>query len=74
MITSLSSRKTPLEALKIWRIVSVWTGSRFLLTFDNHILNGIREFARAKGATVAYSPLFLPSLTSIWIASKHWWT
>jgi len=38
-------------------------GSRFLLTFDNHnSVNGIREFARAKGATVAYSPLFLPSL------------
>src|SRR4029077_10458714 len=25
-------------------------------------VNGIREFARAKGAAVAYSPLFLPSL------------
>src|SRR6266436_5013083 len=38
-------------------------GSRFVLTFDNHnSVNGIREFARAKGATVAYSPLFLPSL------------
>src|SRR6202043_3286597 len=38
-------------------------GSRFLLTFDNHnSVNGIREFARAKGAAVAYSPLFLPSL------------
>ena len=39
------------------------TGSRCLLTFDNHnSVNGIREFARAKGAAVAYSPLFLPSL------------
>jgi molybdenum cofactor sulfurtransferase len=39
------------------------TGSRCLLTFDNHnSVNGIREFARAKAATVAYSPLFLPSL------------
>jgi molybdenum cofactor sulfurtransferase len=38
-------------------------GSRYLLTFDNHnSVNGIREFARAKGATVAYSPLFLPNL------------
>jgi molybdenum cofactor sulfurtransferase len=37
--------------------------SRCLLTFDNHnSVNGIREFARAKGATAAYSPLFLPSL------------
>jgi molybdenum cofactor sulfurtransferase len=39
------------------------TGSSCLLTFDNHnSVNGIREFARAKGATVAYSPLCLPSL------------
>ena len=38
-------------------------GSRYLLTFDNHnSVNGIREFARAKGAAVTYSPLFLPSL------------
>jgi len=37
--------------------------SRCLLTFDNHnSVNGIREFGRAKGATVAYSPLILPSL------------
>ena len=39
------------------------TGSRLLLTFDNHnSVNGIREFARAKGATVAYAPLLAPSL------------
>ena len=32
-------------------------GSRFLLTFDNHnSVNGIREFARAKGARVSYAP------------------
>src|ERR1700680_1163449 len=38
-------------------------GSRFLLTFDNHnSVNGIREFARAKGATVAYAPLLTPGL------------
>ena len=38
-------------------------GSRFLLTFDNHnSVNGIREFARAKGATVAYAPLVTPEL------------
>ena len=39
------------------------TGSRLLLTFDNHnSVNGIREFARAKGATVAYAPLASPDL------------
>jgi selenocysteine lyase/cysteine desulfurase len=38
-------------------------GSRFLATFDNHnSVNGIREFASAKGATVAYAPLTTPAL------------
>jgi molybdenum cofactor sulfurtransferase len=38
-------------------------GGRFLLTFDNHnSVNGIREFARANGADVQYSPLTLPDL------------
>ena len=33
-------------------------GSRFLLTFDNHnSVNGIRQFARACGASVSYVPL-----------------
>ena len=33
-------------------------GSRYLLTFDNHnSVNGIRQFARAKGASVSYVPL-----------------
>ena len=33
-------------------------GGRFLLTFDNHnSVNGIRQFARAKGASVSYVPL-----------------
>jgi molybdenum cofactor sulfurtransferase len=37
--------------------------SRFLLTFDNHnSVNGIREFARVKGAAVSYAPLLLPDL------------
>jgi selenocysteine lyase/cysteine desulfurase len=36
---------------------------RFLLTFDNHnSVNGIREFARAKGATITYAPLVTPGL------------
>jgi selenocysteine lyase/cysteine desulfurase len=38
-------------------------GSRYLLTFDNHnSVNGIREFARAKGATIEYAPLAMPDL------------
>ena len=38
-------------------------GSRYLLTFDNHnSVNGIREFARAKGATIHYAPLAMPDL------------
>ncbi len=39
------------------------SGSRYLLTFDNHnSVNGIREFARAKGATTTYAPLLTPGL------------
>jgi molybdenum cofactor sulfurtransferase len=38
-------------------------GSRCLLTFDNHnSVNGIREFARSKGASVNYAPLTMPDL------------
>ncbi len=38
-------------------------GARYLLTFDNHnSVNGIREFARAKGATFEYAPLTTPDL------------
>ena len=38
-------------------------GSHYLLTFDNHnSVNGIREFAHAKGAGVTYVPLCLPDL------------
>ena len=38
-------------------------GSRYLLTFDNHnSVNGIREFARAKGAGISYAPLLMPEL------------
>ena len=34
------------------------SGSQYLLIFDNHnSVNGIREFARARGATVTYVPL-----------------
>ena len=38
-------------------------GDRFLLTFDNHnSVNGIREFARAAGATATYVPVVLPDM------------
>ncbi|MEZ5364044.1 MAG: aminotransferase class V-fold PLP-dependent enzyme [Bryobacterales bacterium] len=38
-------------------------GGRYLLTFDNHnSVNGIREFARAKGAAIRYAPLVLPEM------------
>jgi molybdenum cofactor sulfurtransferase len=38
-------------------------GGRLLLSFDNHnSVNGIREFARAKGADVEYAPLVTPDL------------
>ncbi|HEU4382502.1 MAG TPA: aminotransferase class V-fold PLP-dependent enzyme [Anaeromyxobacteraceae bacterium] len=36
---------------------------RYLMTFDNHnSVNGIREFARARGAEIEYVPLALPDL------------
>jgi molybdenum cofactor sulfurtransferase len=35
----------------------------YLLTFDNHnSVNGIREFARAKGSTTTYVPIVLPDM------------
>jgi len=38
-------------------------GTQLLLTVDNHnSVNGIREFARAKGAPVEYAPLTVPEL------------
>lgn len=37
--------------------------SHYLLTFDNHnSVNGIREFARAKGAALTYAPVLPPDL------------
>ncbi|MCL5950991.1 MAG: aminotransferase class V-fold PLP-dependent enzyme [Chloroflexi bacterium] len=36
---------------------------QYLLTFDNHnSVNGIREFARARGAQVTYAPLLPPAM------------
>src|SRR4029077_18072945 len=38
-------------------------GNRLLLAFDNHHSGkGIREFARAKGASITYAPLVTPEL------------
>jgi molybdenum cofactor sulfurtransferase len=38
-------------------------GGHYLLTFDNHnSVNGIREFARTKGADVVYVPVLPPEL------------
>lgn len=38
-------------------------GGRLLMSFDNHnSVNGIREFATAKGATFDYAPLTVPEL------------
>ena len=38
-------------------------GDRFLLTFDNHnSVNGIREFARSRGAETTYVPSVAPDL------------
>src|SRR5437016_2512688 len=39
------------------------SGGHYLLTFDNHnSVNGIREFAHAKGASITYVPLEPPDL------------
>lgn len=39
---------------------------RFTLTFDNHnSVNGIREFARARGAQIEYVPVRLPDMRSL---------
>jgi len=38
-------------------------GDQYVLTFDNHnSVNGIREFARARGAEATYVPLILPEM------------
>ncbi|MBI3360862.1 MAG: aminotransferase class V-fold PLP-dependent enzyme [Chloroflexi bacterium] len=38
-------------------------GDHYLLTFDNHnSVNGIREFARARGAETTYIPMALPEM------------
>lgn len=38
-------------------------GGRYLLTFDNHnSVNGIREYARVRGAAVTYAPVLPPDM------------
>ena len=47
-------------------------GSRYLLTFDNHnSVNGIREFALAKGANVVYAPLLSAGVAARSASSRN---
>jgi len=50
-------------ALKLVGESYPFPGGRYLLTFDNHnSVNGIREFAHARGAEVTYIPVNLPEM------------
>ena len=50
-------------ALKLVGESYPFAGGRYLLTFDNHnSVNGIREFAHARGAEVTYIPIALPDM------------
>jgi selenocysteine lyase/cysteine desulfurase len=50
-------------ALKLVGESYPFSGGRYLLTFDNHnSVNGIREFAHARGADVTYIPVALPDM------------
>ena len=50
-------------ALKLVGESYPFPGGRYLLTFDNHnSVNGIREFASARGAQVTYLPVALPDM------------
>ena len=49
------------SALKLVGESYPFPNGRYLLTFDNHnSVNGIREFAHARGAEVTYIPVMLP--------------
>jgi len=52
------------EALKLVGESYPFTpAGEYLLTFDNHnSVNGIREFARGKGASLTYVPILLPEM------------
>ena len=64
MSTWRSSRRTrPARCGWSARRIRSRPGDRFLLTFDNHnSVNGIREFARARGAETTYVPSVAPDL------------
>ncbi|MDQ2691090.1 MAG: aminotransferase class V-fold PLP-dependent enzyme, partial [Chloroflexota bacterium] len=50
-------------ALKLVGESYPFPNGRYLLTFDNHnSVNGIREFAHARGASVTYIPIGLPDM------------
>ncbi len=50
-------------ALKLVGESYPFANGRYLLTFDNHnSVNGIREFAHARGAEVTYIPVMLPDM------------
>ncbi|HLO33205.1 MAG TPA: aminotransferase class V-fold PLP-dependent enzyme [Anaerolineales bacterium] len=50
-------------ALKLVGESYPFPSGRYLLTFDNHnSVNGIREFAHARGAAVTYIPIALPDM------------
>src|SRR6266508_1913145 len=50
-------------ALKLVGESYPFPNGRYLLTFDNHnSVNGIREFAHARGANVKYIPIMLPDM------------
>ena len=50
-------------ALKLVGESYPFPNGRYLLTFDNHnSVNGIREFAHARGANVTYIPVMLPDM------------
>jgi selenocysteine lyase/cysteine desulfurase len=50
-------------ALKLVGEAYPFSGGRLLMTYDNHnSVNGIREFARAKRATIRYLPIEPPEL------------
>ncbi len=50
-------------ALKLVGESYPFSEGRYLLTFDNHnSVNGIREFAHARGAEVTYIPIALPDM------------
>ncbi|MBK8782268.1 MAG: aminotransferase class V-fold PLP-dependent enzyme [Anaerolineales bacterium] len=51
------------SALKLVGESYPFPNGRYLLTFDNHnSVNGIREFAHARGAEVTYIPVILPEM------------